>query len=192
MNILVSILLGYLIGSLPFTYLIGMYWGKVDLRKVGSGNLGATNAIRTLGIKIGIVAFLADLSKGVISFFLVNAIYGYTLALVAGAAAVVGHCYSIFLNFRGGKGVAGTTGLFLSANLLVTAIMLPIHLLTLLISRKMSLASITAAVSLPLIVYLVNGVTPLLYISLFLGAFVVYQHNQNIARLLKGTEANLF
>ncbi len=192
MNIVLAVLIGYVIGSLPFSFMVGKYWGKVDLRTVGSGNLGATNVVRTLGWRKGLVAFALDLFKGVAAVLLVEQLFGFPLACLSGAVSVLGHCYSVFLGWKGGKGVAVTFGIILAIQPLAAVILVVIHLVILFSIRKMSLASITSATALPVVVYLLNGLGAYFYMALFLGLFIIFQHRSNIQRLINGQEAPLF
>lgn len=192
MKLLIPIICGYLIGSIPFSYLVAKIFGKQDIRKVGSGNVGTTNVARTLGIPYAVLAYVLDMSKGLIAFFIFNKIFGYGPAVLASAFAVIGHCYSLWLGFKGGKGIAVSSGFIFASSPLVAIILIGVQLVTLLLSRRMSLASIVSALSFPLVTYLVNGVNPLLYVSFFMTPFVIFQHRENIKRLLNGTEKKLF
>lgn len=192
--------LAYLIGSIPSGYLMGRLAG-VDIRQEGSGNIGATNVTRVLGKRYGYTVFLADFSKG-LSAILLASLLGRLFAVpsspevlrvVAGVFVVVGNAFPLWLRFRGGKGVATSSGMLFGlmpvAALMVT-IMWVIAFYTL---RYVSLASILAAVALPFAVLLVDHVMGLhrpllLYVSMGLSAIVILRHRTNLVRLVRGTE----
>ncbi|HZK09468.1 MAG TPA: glycerol-3-phosphate 1-O-acyltransferase PlsY [Clostridia bacterium] len=192
MNIIVSIIVGYFLGGLPFAYVIGKIQKNIDLRKVGSGNLGATNVFRNLGsVSFAICAFF-DIGKAFLAFHIGLALFGQPYGFVAGMASVIGHCYSPFLKFKGGKGVAASGGLLLAYDWRIFIVALFLMIIILFISRRMSLASIGAALSTPLIYYLFYGFDLLIFGAIILAGFLVFQHRDNITRLLNGTEAKLF
>lgn len=189
-----ALVLAYLVGSIPFAYLAGRARG-VDLRQHGSGNLGATNAVRVLGPAVGIPVFLADILKGFLPVFLLPRIaptsHATLLALAAGVAAIVGHVRPIFLLGRGGgKGVATATGVFLALVPLATVVTFAIWLLVFAASRYVSLASLVSAVSLPaaLVVLGWSPRDPVFLAAVLIASFVVYTHRANIRRLRRGEE----
>ena len=204
---LVAIFLGYLFGSLPTGYIAGRLKG-LDLRKVGSGNIGATNAIRNLGLKIGIVVLLIDVIKGLIPCILfpeliVNlfpATYDANLeylGLILGVSAILGHNFSCWLGFKGGKGVATTAGVVGGLALIPFVICFFSWILAVLVSRYVSVASIVAAIILPLAMAiwpndLTNRFGILFWVFLILGIMVIWKHVSNIKNLMNGTEHRLF
>jgi len=190
-NYILPIILGYLFGSIPFSFLSAKYLGKIDIRNYGSGNSGATNVLRTLGKKAGIVAFIGDFLKGFIVVAVVNSTLGLEIAVVSGAFTVIGHCYPVFLKFKGGKGVATAGGTIFALYPLVGFILLISLVIIVLISRMVSLGSISAAFLLPIISFLLNTDKHFLIYSIIMGLFVIYKHKTNISRLLKGTESKL-
>ncbi|WP_459128927.1 glycerol-3-phosphate 1-O-acyltransferase PlsY [Guggenheimella bovis] len=192
MNVFISGLLSYLYGSLPTAYLIGKIFGQVDLRKVGSGNLGTTNVARVLGIPLGVLNFLLDISKGIVPFLLARHFFGYDIGVLCGVLGVFGHCYSIFLGFRGGKGVATSFGLILFSDYRVAIVLVILQVSILLITRLMSMASIITASSFPFIALLVKSPRSLVWAALVLSPFVLYRHKDNFKRLREKREKPLF
>ena len=190
-NYILPIIIGYLVGSIPFSYLTAKYLGKIDIRKFGSGNSGATNVLRTLGKKAGTVAFIGDFLKGFLFVTIVRLTLGIDIAVVSAAFTVIGHCYSVFLKFRGGKGVATSGGTIFALYPLVGLILLTCLFLIIKISRMVSLGSISAAFLLPIISLLLNTDKYFLVYSLIIGLFVIYKHKSNISRLVHGKESKL-
>ncbi len=196
-----AVALSYVSGSFPSAWLAGKSRG-VDLRKHGSGNLGATNVIRVLGVKIGALVFAVDMAKGALPvLFLpplvprVSALpalggdWQLTMAIVCGIAAIFGHVRPVFLGFgRGGKGVATAAGVFLALAPLAAVVALAVFAIVFGISRYVSLGSLLAAIALPVALYLERGVSPLLVLSLLIMLFVFWTHRANIGRLRRGEE----
>ena len=182
----------YLAGSIPAAYIAGRLHG-VDLRTVGSGNLGATNVVRTLGKKVGIPVYLVDTLKGLLPVVLLPEATGqpeYGLwAIGFGLAAILGHVKPIFLMFRGGgKGVATAGGVFLGLATIPTLLALVVFGVVLKLSGYVSLGSLTAAATLPVAIAVMSGITPVFWVSLVVAAFVFWTHRANIARLRRGEE----
>ena len=197
MTWLLIIILSYLIGSIPWGYLFARAKG-IDIRQHGSGNIGAANVHRVMGKKWGYVVFLCDFFKGFLSvklgsliaaYFLVDPVLG---SVIAGIACILGHDYSIWLGFKGGKGIATLAGTVLSLfPPLVFVSFGVVWIAVFLIGRYTSLASISAAVALPIAVSLIVPQTerPLLVgFSVLMGALAIWRHRINIVRLLNGTE----
>lgn len=194
----------YLLGSLPTGYLFGKSKG-VDIRKAGSGNIGATNVFRLLGPTAGVSVLLVDFLKGFLAcglwVKLVWLLAGTPadaggnirerLSLVAGVCAILGHNYTCWLGFKGGKGVATTAGVMLAWLPGAFAIALATWGVTLAIWRIMSLASMAGAVALPVAVWLMGGKPLWIAVAAFLGVLAIYRHRSNIQRLLKGTEPKI-
>jgi glycerol-3-phosphate acyltransferase PlsY len=202
MFILAVLLVGsYLLGSMPFGYLAGRLAGT-DIRQVGSGNVGATNVVRVLGKWYGYPVFALDVLKGFgavkISMLLAPGrppdwnspeIFG----ILAAVCSVLGHLYSPWLKFKGGKGVATSAGALLALVPLATFIAVIIWVVIFWVTRYVSLASVIAAIVLPLLIVLVswrdeNKVKPLVYSSACVAAIVVWRHRSNLSRLRRGTE----
>jgi glycerol-3-phosphate acyltransferase PlsY len=194
MSPIVGVLLSYLAGSIPSAYLAGKFRG-VDLRKHGSGNLGATNVVRVLGPGIGGVVFLADLLKGFLPVYFLPR-YTETLqpelwALVYGAAAILGHVKPVFLLGKGGgKGVATASGVFLALAFVPMLIAEVVWIVVFYFTRYVSLASLLGAAVLPIaiLVWSRDPRSPVFIASLIIGAFVFWTHRANIGRLRRGEE----
>ncbi|AFV11764.1 glycerol-3-phosphate acyltransferase 2 [Thermacetogenium phaeum DSM 12270] len=187
----VLLLLGsYLIGSIPCGYLVGRKY-RVDIRRYGSGNIGATNAFRVLGPRVGLLVLLCDAAKGFFPVLIINHFFGPAWAVMAGLATMAGHNWSLFLGFRGGRGVATGAGVVLALMPGVVAVALVIWLAVVLITGYVSLASIFAALFVPLIAFFFK-VPPLYYLfAIPAPLIVVYRHLPNIRRLQKGTEPRI-
>jgi glycerol-3-phosphate acyltransferase PlsY len=192
------VVVSYLLGSIPFALLLGRLRG-VDIRRQGSGNIGATNLGRALGRRWAIAAFLLDFAKGLVPVLGTLWLLGAPqwLAVACGAAAVLGHIFPIYLRFRGGKGVATTFGAMTGLAWPAAAIAGVLWLAVYLPSRAVSLASLAAGVSLPLSVFLLprgyflyyeDSLLPLKLFALGAAALIVLRHRENIARLLRGEE----
>ena len=195
MHPLVAVILSYVSGSIPAAYMAGA-WSGVDLRQHGSGNLGATNVLRVLGAKIGALVFLVDIAKGGVPVWFLPPLTGTTgntrtwIAIACGVAAILGHVRPLFLGFKkGGKGVATACGVFLALAPLQTALTLLIFVVVVLASGYVSLASLTAAFALPvLLATSVSWRSPLFAIGALTTIFVFLTHRPNIERLRSGTE----
>jgi glycerol-3-phosphate acyltransferase PlsY len=188
-DLLPSILIGYLIGSLPIGYLLTHRARGVDLRRVGSGNVGAANVYRTSGLAMAIGVMLADAGKGAAAVLLGAVPHGSGAAPVAaGVAAVVGHVYPVWLGFRGGKGVATASGAFIVLSPVPAAIAAAAFLLTVYRSRFVSLGSIVATVVLLTIEWVAPGRRAVDIGATMVAALILFRHRGNIARLRTRTE----
>ena len=194
MKIIFFLVLGYVMGALPNGVWLGKYFKNIDIREHGSKNSGATNAYRVLGPKYGIMVLILDALKGFLPPFLASR-FGVSgnILLVIGVLAIVGHSLSFFLNFKGGKGVATSLGVFLFLIPNVTLALLIIFILVVYFTRYISLGSIIAAAALPILTAFSPirnnvGRTPLIIMTLIKGAFVIWRHRTNITRLMNGTE----
>lgn len=185
-------ILGYLMGSIPFSYLVPKWIGKIDIRSHGSGNTGTTNVIRTLGLKVGVIAFVGDFLKGVIPTYIGTLLEPSYGGYIAGALTVLGHCYPVWLKFKGGKGIATSAGVLLVISPITLAILLALQFIILFLTHYMSLASLSSAVLYPVFSFAFHKPLPECLFALFLGAFVFYRHRANFVRLLKGEEKKLF
>jgi len=194
---LVVALAGYLLGSIPTGYLVARAKG-IDIRTVGSGNIGATNAFRVLGNTAGTAVLLADVLKGyaacawlcdaLLRLFSVPAAEVETHRIVAGIAAVLGHCYTCWLWFKGGKGIATTGGVYLALAPLSVSIAIGAWIVLFLTTRFVSIASLAAAVALPAAVWFTKDSVFLGVVTTALGSLAFFKHKANIQRLLAGTE----
>ncbi|MEG6585701.1 glycerol-3-phosphate 1-O-acyltransferase PlsY [Dendrosporobacter sp. 1207_IL3150] len=191
-NLLLIAAISYVLGSIPNGLIIGRSFCDIDLRQFGSKNIGATNAYRVLGPWPALWVFLTDAAKGVLGVYIGQFLDGSALALlIGGIAAIAGHNWSIFLKFKGGRGVA--TGLGVIAILVpkVTAIVFAVWAVIVYISRYVSLASIVAAALVPILMWLFNEKIEFYYFGLLAAAFVIVRHRPNIERLLKGNELKI-
>lgn len=188
MKLFLPAILGYVLGSVPIGFLVARYWGHIDIRQYGSGNIGTTNVFRTLGFYPGSMVLIGDIGKGVIAVLLGKWLGGEQAALLAGLAAILGHSWSIFLSFKGGRGVATGAGVFLALTPKVILIAALIWILVIAITGYVSLGSIIAAGSLPILMLIFRESSILLFFACIAVLFVIYRHRPNIKRLLDGTE----
>ncbi len=193
------IIAAYLIGSIPTSVWIGRMFFDLDVREYGSGNAGATNTFRVLGTKPGIIVFLVDLFKG---FLAVNLIYlnpafpvgselFTTVQVVYGIAAILGHIFPVYVGFKGGKGVATLFGAILGISFYPTLIMAGIFFATLFLTRYVSLSSLLAGISFPILIITVfnASATSLIIFSILIAVLVILTHQKNIERLLHNEES---
>lgn len=188
LNFYLYIIGTYLIASIPFGYIIGKLFGK-DITKEGSGNIGATNVTRTIGKKAGILVLILDLSKGFLPVYYAKYLFWDTkLIAIIALTAVIGHCFSIFMKFKGGKGVATGFGVLIALSGKVAFITFLIWLGTFLVSGYVSLASIIASsFSWIIIYYLIGDLN--ITIAVFISSLIIFiKHSKNIDRLINGTE----
>jgi glycerol-3-phosphate acyltransferase PlsY len=181
-------IMSYLLGSIPTGFIIGKLSG-FDVRKAGSGNIGATNVARVLGKGRGLLTLLADAAKGFIPVFVAQKIglSDTSVALIA-AAAFLGHLYPIFLKFQGGKGVATAFGALLGVAPLAVLVLTVVFGVVVLTSRIVSLSSMAAALAAPLSLWSFSYSPPLVGMAVFLAAMIIVRHRANIQRLFSGTE----
>lgn len=182
--------LGYLLGSVPFGVLLTRALGLGDLRSIGSGNIGATNVLRTGNKGAALATLLLDGGKGAAAVLLARWLDGESAALVAGGAAFLGHLYPVWLGFRGGKGVATFLGTVIALAWPLGLGLCAIWLLTATLSRISSLSALVAAASAPVLA-LAMGRTGLAAVTLFMAALIFLRHHENIARLRAGTEPRI-
>lgn len=194
---IVILAVAYLLGSIPFGYVLVWMFKHEDVRKTGSGNIGATNVARSGGKGLGLLTLLLDTLKGAVAVLLTlhfaPRIHGAPsdLAVAAGVAAVVGHIFTVWLGFKGGKGIATALGVFLALVPMVALSSLGVFLVVFALTRYVSLASIFAALSVPLFTWLlVPAHTPVLLVGVsFISLLSIVKHHANIRRLLSGTES---
>ncbi len=190
MTLFILICAAYLIGAIPTGLLLTRLLGGEDIRKAGSGNIGATNVYRVAGRKLGLITLLGDCLKGVIPVVFAQQLFhisGGSLALVA-MAAFIGHCFPVYLGFKGGKGVATALGIFLVLSPLSILGALIVFILVLWKWRYISLASISAAAIIPFLVLAVSHSFSLFGATLVIALLVIWRHRTNIERLRSGTE----
>lgn len=181
--------IAYLIGSIPTGLLLGKAYG-IDVRKEGSGNIGATNLYRTVGRKVGIITLIGDCLKGLLPVIIVKySALPPELAAWVGLAAFCGHVFSVFLRFKGGKGVATALGVFLALAPRAVAIAIALFAVLMCIWRYVSLGSIFAAAAMPLAVFFLGGGRTLTSVTFIISLIVIVRHHENIGRLLSGKES---
>jgi len=192
------IVVSYLLGSIPSSVWLGKIFYNIDIRDHGSGNAGATNTLRILGLKIAVPVLIFDIAKGWFPVFMVASLLKWNfsegqiiyLQIVAGLAAVFGHVFPIYIGFRGGKGVGTLAGMALGLYPLAFLSSLLVFVLVILISRYVSLGSILAAIAFPIFIIFVfeTNALPLIVLGILASLFIVYTHRTNIKKLLSGTE----
>lgn len=187
----ILLIFSYILGSIPNALWIGKVFKKIDVRKYGSGNIGSTNAARVLGYKYGIMTLVLDVLKGAIPTYLVYMI-SPNIAIIAGLLSILGHSYSIFVKFKGGKAVATSLGVFLILAPLAILTLVIIFLLVVFITGYVSVASMVSASLLFILVYLYGGSNCLIIFSFFMGILVIYRHKSNIKNLINHKEDKFF
>jgi len=200
--IIITIVISYLLGSIPTAYLFVRWLKGADIRKIGSGNVGATNALRILGKGPGLLVLALDIFKGFIAVFLlgnliapkITLVQGETLRMLLGLSCISGHNWTIFLKFKGGKGVATTLGVLLALAVqiktlrLILALMILTWLLIFLFFRIVSLASVLAGIALPAYTIIFKQSALLIFSAFILCAFILLRHRPNLIRLFQGKE----
>jgi acyl phosphate:glycerol-3-phosphate acyltransferase len=189
MNIILAAIIAYLLGSIPFGLLLTRLAGIGDIRRVGSGNIGATNVLRTGNKTLAAVTLVFDVGKGVAAV-LIGALWGTEAALVSSVAVILGHMFPIWLRFRGGKGVATALGVLLALAWPVGVIAALLWLVTALISHYSSLSALVAALAVPALGWGLAGPPRAIVLSV-IAVLVVLRHRENIGRLLAGTESRI-
>jgi glycerol-3-phosphate acyltransferase PlsY len=191
MSYLISLILGFLVGSIPWGYLLARVFKKIDIREHGSRNIGATNVWRICGKALGIPAFILDAGKGFIVVFLITNWFGINPAILAGSAAIAGHTFTPWLRFRGGKGVATGLGVFVGLVPFEAFAAFAAWGLILLISGWISVASMGAAGLFVALVFVRNPLSPLFFFALLAFLLVMFRHHSNIRRLIQGKEPKI-
>jgi glycerol-3-phosphate acyltransferase PlsY len=210
LSLIIVIILSYLIGSIPSALILGKLFRKTDIRKHGSKNLGSTNAFRVLGWKIGLLVQIIDIAKGVVATLLISKLFYGALPfenrtpfeditivqIIAGISAVVGHVWTVFAGFRGGKGINTAAGMLISLAPIDAGISIGVFIIVLIFSGYVSLGSIAAAFAFPSVMFIrenifkvdIDGYHTLIYFSIAVCVFLIYNHRANIKRLLYGEE----
>lgn len=191
MQYLWIVLVSYLIGSIPASYLTARYWKGIDIRRLGSGNVGTTNVWRNAGPAAGVVALAGDLGKGVLAVMLAKHFGGPPLVALAAVAVLAGHSWPVFLGFKGGKMVATGVGVLAAISLPVGALAAAIWIAAVLITRYVSIGSLIAVTAIPFLMLAFHLEWPYLCLGVFIAAVAVYKHRSNIKRLLAGTEPKI-
>ena len=186
---LLALALGYLFGSIPFGLVLTRLAGKGDIRDIGSGNIGATNVLRTGSKPLAALTLILDCLKATAAILLARRLFGDASAPAAATGALVGHLYPVWLKFRGGKGAATLFGILIALLPIAAGIYAALWILLLLTTRISSVAGMTAAVSAPVTAFVLHS--PYTLMLLGFAVLVLWKHRENIARLMKGTEPRL-
>ena len=190
MTLILWAAIGYLLGSIPFGIVITRALGLGDLRQIGSGNIGATNVLRTGHKGAALATLLLDSGKGAIAVLLARWLGGETAAVMAGAGALLGHCFPVWLGFKGGKGVATFLGTLIALYWPLGLAACAIWLVVALVTRISSLSALVAVGTSPLVALLM-GKGQIAAAALFMAALIFWRHKENISRLLAGTEPKI-
>lgn len=192
MDYIPSMFIAYLIGSIPFGFLLTGMIKRADIRRYGSGNIGATNVMRVMGWRAGMLVFLLDAAKGAAAVLIARMLSPETgVHLAAGLAVLAGHSFPVFLKFRGGKGAATSIGLLIPLAGWITLLLLLIFGAVVAVTRFVSLGSILGACSLPFLFWAFGYSSLYILFGVAVGLLVILRHHSNIARLLQGTESKL-
>ncbi|WP_296100647.1 glycerol-3-phosphate 1-O-acyltransferase PlsY [uncultured Agrobacterium sp.] len=183
-------IIGYLLGSIPFGLLLTRAAGLGDVRQIGSGNIGATNVLRTGNKKLAAATLLCDALKGTAAVLIANALWGYEASLVAGFFAFLGHLFPVWLGFKGGKGVATYIGVLLGAAPLMMLAFAAIWLITAFVTKYSSLSALVAMLVIPIVLWILGPEKTALLVTV-LSIISWYMHRENIKRLLAGTESKI-
>ncbi len=186
----IAAIVGYLLGSIPFGLVLTKMAGLGDVRKIGSGNIGATNVLRTGNKKLAALTLFFDAGKAALAVVLARYFLGETAAMIAGFAAFIGHIFPVWLSFKGGKGVAAMIGAILALSWPVGLIFCAIWLLMALVLRYSSLAALVAGATAPVFAYILSG-PEMSFTVLVLTLLLFYRHGENIKRLMAGTETKI-
>ena len=188
---MLPVLFGYLAGSVPFAYLLARRAG-IDVRVAGSGNVGAANVLRTTGTARAVSVMLLDVAKGAAAVLIVSlAAGGASIAALTGAAAIVGHIYPVWLRFHGGKGVAVAAGVFSILTPIATSVAAALFLVTVWLTRYVSLGSIAATLALPPVAWWAGAPDAVVASATGAGALILFRHRSNLRRLYTGTERRM-
>jgi glycerol-3-phosphate acyltransferase PlsY len=190
MTHLLATLFGYFCGSIPFGLLLTRVAGMGDIRTIGSGNIGATNVLRTGSKGLAALTLLLDLAKGFVAVVVASWAWGGDAALIAGVAAFMGHIFPVWLGFKGGKGVATYIGVLFGLNWLLAILFLAVWLAAAFLGRRSSLSALAAASAVPIISFAM-GEARLAAVTLALGAILFFTHRENVRRLLQGQEPTI-
>ena len=188
--IIISGLIGYVLGSIPFGLLIAKLFGQGDIRNIGSGNIGATNVLRTGRKDLAFLTLLLDAGKAGAAALIIQALLGSYFGLIAGAMALLGHCFPVWLKFSGGKGVATFFGCLLAVAWPVGLAGLATWLVTAFLFKMSSLAALVAAATAPLIAWFM-GYEAVAVMAAVLAVIIFIRHHENIGRILSGTESRI-
>jgi glycerol-3-phosphate acyltransferase PlsY len=182
-------LFGYLLGSIPFGLMLTKMAGLGDVRNIGSGSIGATNVLRTGRKGLALATMLLDIGKGAVAVLIAN-IYGPDIAVLAAGGAMLGHCFPVWLKFKGGKGVATAAGILLAIAPLVGLAAFGVWLVTVVTTRYSSLGALVAVIAAPILAYYLANLQ-IAELAAFMAVLITFRHHQNIRRLLNGTESRI-
>ncbi|MDI6637387.1 MAG: glycerol-3-phosphate 1-O-acyltransferase PlsY [Bacillota bacterium] len=185
------VILSYFLGSIPFGYLVGKFWKGVDVRRRGSGNIGATNVLRVLGPGPALVVLAGDVGKGALSVYLGQGAAGTVGAAACGIAAAVGGAWSVFLRFGGGKGMGVGSGIVLASMPLVALVLAPIWVVLVALTRYVSLGSVVISALAPLVACALGMSGEYILLAAAVGGIALVKHGSNIKRLIAGQERKL-
>ena len=181
-------LISYLLGAIPFSLIVSKFY-KVDLLKSGSGNLGATNVYRTMGLKAAILVFALDATKGFIPVYLAQQFSpNPTIHILAGLIAILGHSLSIFVKFKGGKGAATGIGVLTALSPITAGILFPLAVTIILVTRYVSVATLMCSALAPILLFFFHAPRSYIYLTMVASIFIWYRHKANIRRLIQGLE----
>ena len=193
MKIALIILGCYLLGSIPFGYIAGKLFKKIDIRELGSGNIGATNVFRILGPSLASLVLISDIGKGIFSIYLVQYfnIDNLLILTIAGLAVICGHDWSLFLGFKGGKGIATTFGVIFALNPIISILAIVVWAVVIIITRYASLSSILAVISIMIFTILFKQPYEYIIFSAIIIVLSIFKHKENIKRLRSGNERKI-
>ena len=186
LEVIALLIVAYLLGSVPFGLVLGKMMGAGDIRKIGSGNIGATNALRTGNKKLALLTLIMDILKGTLAVLIMKSLMP-DYAMLAGLMAVIGHMFPVWLKFKGGKGVATALGILLGLNFVLFITTVAIWFITFKFSKISSLSALTAFALAPMFAFIYGDMT-LALMLLVLGVLIFVKHRENIARLTRGEE----
>ena len=190
MKYILAAVIAYLLGSVCSSIPLSKRCKGVDIRTKGSGNAGATNVARVFGLRMGFITLGLDMAKTVAAMLIGQQLCGVMGEAISGAFCIIGHCFPLYFGFKGGKGVSVGAALGLMTGIPVFAAIIGVFLATAFVSRKVSLGSILAAVSLPIFSILFGAETPIVIVNVFSAVLVIVMHRENIRRLINGTEGD--
>ena len=192
MKFVLVALFSYLLGSIPFSYIIAKTFFKKDIRSMGSGNPGTTNVFRNFGALAGCFCLFFDMAKGLVAVYFSTFLLGQKFGLTALVFVVLGHIFSIFLKFKGGKGVATSAGALFAYDIRVFLCLLIVFLIIFLLTRTVSKASLTASLLAPFISYYFQGLSPFTIIISLVALTIIIEHRANIVRIINHQEKKMF
>jgi len=191
----ITLIISYVLGSIPFGILIGKHFKGIDITKIGSGNIGTANSFRALGPVFGSLVFLGDVGKGVLSCLIASSFVKEPVTpyavILCGFLAILGHNNSIFLKFKGGKGIATSLGVIIFLDYKIALICFALWAVIVFITKYSSLGSIIGTICLPIFMYFFKKPLPYTVFTVIIAVFAVYKHKENIKRLLKGEELKI-